>query len=222
MKKKKSIGVFILLGMLLSLSGCTRFDAAAYTQAVLDVSYKNQTESYMELTKSTQEEAEAIFQKNLDATMEAFKKVQLPEALENKYKTLFENIIKQVKYIVGEAVEKEEGNYEVTVTVEPLTLFDDTYEEFQNRAQEYATDISNAVMKGEAMPSDEEMQNRVYQSYYEVLKAELDAGIRYGEPETVTMHISKNEAGEYEMAAEDIRSLDEKLISQKKLLQREK
>lgn len=220
MKKKRIASVGILLGVTLLFSGCARFDAAAYIQAVLDVSYKNQTESYIELTESSEEDAEAIFQNNLDATMEEFKTMQLPEKLENNYKTLFENIIKQVKYTVGEAVENEEGNYKVTVTVEPVTLFDDTYEEFQTRAQKYATDITNAVMNGEEIPSDEEMQNSVYQIYYEVLKEGVDAGIKYGKPEDLVMHVNKNGKDTYEIPAEDICNLDERLISRKKLVQK--
>lgn len=219
MKKNRIGAVGLLLAVIIMLGGCTRFDAAAYTQAVLDVSYKNQTESYIELTEASAEDAEAVFQKNLDATMEAFKSMKLSDELEKNYRNLFENIVKQVKYTVGEAAETEEGNYTVDVTVEPITLFDDTYEEFQKRAEEYAAGITNAVMNGEAMPSDEEMQASVYQIYYEILKAGLDSGVKYGEPETVTMHINKTEDKTYEVAEEDIRALDEKLISQKKLTQ---
>lgn len=219
MKKNRIGAVGLLLAVIIMLGGCTRFDAAAYTQAVLDVSYKNQTESYIELTEASAEDAETIFQKNLDATMEAFKSMKLSDELEKNYRNLFENIVKQVKYTVGEAAETEEGNYTVDVTVEPITLFDDTYEEFQKKAEEYAAGITNAVMNGEAMPSDEEMQASVYQIYYEILKAGLDSGVKYGEPETVTMHINKTEDKTYEVAEEDIRALDEKLISQKKLTQ---
>lgn len=216
--KKRIVSVVVMLGVLLLLAGCISFDAAAYTQAVLDVSYKNQSERYMELTDSSREDAEAIFQENLDATMEGFKTMQLPEDLEKKYRELFENIIQQVKYTVGEAVKDEEGNFEVTVTIEPITLFDDTYEEFQIRAQEYAADITNEVMNGEEMPSDEEMKNRVYQIYYEVLKEGVDSGIKYGEPEIIVMHVNKNGKNTYEISAEDICALDERLISQKKLV----
>lgn len=219
MKKNRIGTVVLLLGVMMILGGCTRFDAAAYTQAVLDVSYKNQTESYIELTEASAEDAEAVFQKNLDATMEAFKSMKLSDELEKNYRSLFETIIKQVKYTVGEAAETEDGNYTVDVTVEPITLFDDTYEEFQTKAEEYAAGITNAVMNGGEMPSEEEMQASVYQIYYEILKAGIDSGVKYGEPETIKIHINKTEDGTYETEEEDIRALDEKLISQKKLTQ---
>lgn len=60
------------------------------------------------------------------------------------------------------------------LTVEPMLLFDDTYEEFQNKAEEYAKGVTDSVMKGAEMPKDTEIQNRIYQMYYEILREELN------------------------------------------------
>ena len=217
-KKKNWIQTLILLiGLLLLLSGCTKFDACAYMQAILDVSYKNETESYMEITGVTQEEADEIFKKNLDATMHEFSTTELPEELEENYRLLFEDTVKQVKYTVGEAVESEDKNYTVDVAVEPILLFDETYEEFQNKTEEYASEISNNVMSGEELPSDDEIQNQVYQTYYEVLKTALNNGLSYGEAENITVHMNRMEDGAYEIPEEDLRALDQAMISQEKL-----
>ena len=56
-----------------------RFDAGEYVQAVLDVSYKNETEQYVEITGVSKEEAEQIFENNLDATMEGFEASDMPQ-----------------------------------------------------------------------------------------------------------------------------------------------
>lgn len=217
-KKKNWIQTLILLiGLLLLLSGCTKFDACAYMQAILDVSYKNETESYMEITGVTQEDADEIFKKNLDATMHEFSTTELPEELEENYRLLFEDTVKQVKYTVGEAVESEDKNYTVEVAVEPILLFDETYEEFQNKTEEYASEISNNVMSGEELPSDDEIQNQVYQTYYEVLKTALNNGLSYGEAENITVHMNRMEDGAYEIPEEDLRALDQAMISQEKL-----
>lgn len=208
----------LLAGMAAMLSGCTTFDACAYMQAILDVSYKNQTESYMEITGATQEEADAIFQKNLDAAMHEFSATELPQDLEENYRLLFEDTVKQVKYTVGEAEEGENHSYTVEVAVEPILLFDDTYEEFQNKTEEYASEISNDVMNGEEMPSDDEIQNQVYQTYYEVLQAGLSNGLAYGDARSITVHINRMEDGSYEIPDEDLRAIDQAMISQEKLM----
>lgn len=217
-RKKNWIQALVLvIGLLLLLSGCTKFDACAYMQAILDVSYKNETESYMEITGVTQEEADAIFKKNLDATMHEFSTTELPEELEENYRLLFEDTVKQVKYTVGEAVEGENKSYTVEVAVEPILLFDETYEEFQNKTEEYAAEISNNVMSGEELPSDDEIQNQVYQTYYEVLKTALNNGLTYGDAENITVHMNRMEDGAYEIPEEDLRALDQAMISQEKL-----
>lgn len=215
-KKMQAAGLAVVLALL--LCGCTPFDACAYTQAVLDVSYKNQTESYIEITGASPEEADAVFQKNLDATMQEFQNMELTGELEEQYRTLFEEVVKQVKYTVGEAVKEEDGNFTVDVEIRPILLFDDTYEEFQTKAEDYAAGLTNEVMNGAEMPSDEEIQAKVYQIYYEVLKAGMDAGVNYGAPENITVHIHKTEDGVYEIPDEDLRALDNAMISQEKLL----
>lgn len=217
MKKRKTEMAAICLGVCILLGGCSRFDASVYTQAVLDTSYKNQTERYIEMTGTTEQDAEMIFRNNLDATMEAFKSEKLSEELEEQYRDLFENVIRQVKYRVGEAQKEKDGSYKIKVSVEPVTLFDDTYETFQMKAEEYARGVTDSVMNGAMMPTDEEIQEQVYKLYYEILKAELEAGMKYGKRETVELHIEKTEKGNYMIRKEDLKNLDGKLISRKML-----
>ena len=48
-------------------------------KAVLDASYKKQTEAYAEITGTSEEEAQQIFEDNLDTTMEQFESSPMPE-----------------------------------------------------------------------------------------------------------------------------------------------
>jgi hypothetical protein len=218
-KGRYVLGAALLLGVALCVCSCIRMiDPVAYTQAVLDVTYKNETEQYIELTGATEEDAKQVFESNLELTSKIYKNAKLPEELENNYNQLFKDIILRVRYTVGEATKNEDGNYVVDVSVEPMTLFDDTYETFREKSAEYAVNLSNSVMEGTPVPTEEEMQQAVYQLYYDILKAELDAGLKYGKPETVQVHVNKTEEGTYEIPAEDIRMLDSKLVSQEKLL----
>ena len=110
------------------------------------------------MTGSTQEAADEIFTKSLDATMEDYEKLNLPDELEKNYRQLFGDLMKSVRYTVSEAKEDDNGNFTVDVSVEPITIFDDTYSQFQEKAKEYATQVSNDVMNGAEMPSEEEIQ----------------------------------------------------------------
>ena len=197
-RKRKIWAVLLTATALVLLGGCgKKFDASGYTKALLDVSYKNETEKYIELTGSSKEAAEEIF---------FF-------FLEDKFRTLFESLTKNVKYTVGEALEDENGSFTVDVSIEPVTLFDDTYDEFQKQAKDYATNIANEVMNGKEMPSDEDMQNSVYEIYYNILKNAMDKGIQYGEVQKITVHVNKTEGDIYEIPEEDMTAMDKAMIS---------
>lgn len=220
--KKKEWIVISAVVILMAVAGILlfaylRFDAAEYTQAMLDVTYKNQTENYMKLSGVSQKEAEGIFQKNINATMAEFQNLKLPEELEKNYRSLFKDIVKQVKYTVNSSEKTDNKNYAVNLTVEPMLLFDDTYEEFQLKAKEYAKGITDSVMKGAKMPTEEEIQNRVYQMYYEILREELNAKVVYGKPQKLTVHVKRVGDHTYEIEEKDIKRLNEKLISREKL-----
>lgn len=215
MKKRGTMGtilvVLLAVGMLV---GCgKKFDAKGYTQAVLDVSYKGETEKYMELTDSSMEDAEAVFTDNLDLTMEAFEEWGMSEELFEKYKELIGDLIKQVKYTVGEAVETDDGNFTVDVEVEPITIFDDTFAEFNEQTTEYVNELTAKVQAGEAVPSDEEIQNTIYEMYYNILREALDAGLNYGDPQTITVHVNLGDDKVYSIPEEDMQDLDNLTIT---------
>ena len=98
-----SVGVMILASVVGVYLYVNRFDASKYVQAVLDVSYKNKTTLYQEVADVSEKEAKAVFEKNLDATMQGFDASDMPDSLKGKYRELFGEIAKKVNYTVGEA-----------------------------------------------------------------------------------------------------------------------
>ena len=161
---------------------------------------------------TSRKEAEAVFEKNLDVTMEKFHSSAISEELEKKYRILFTQIVRQVNYQIGESEKQKDGSYIVELEIRPVTLFSDTYETFQSRAEEYAQSITNKVMKGMEIPSEEEMQGQVYQIYYDVLNEALQEGIRYGDKKKLKLHVEKGEDGAYEIREKDRRKLDQLLV----------
>ena len=191
-----------------------RFGAGDYVQAVLDVSYKNETELYTEITGISAEEASQIFEENLDATMGEFEGSDMPEDLLPLYRELFRTIAREVSYTVGEPQKAEgEGNlYTVPVKVKPVSLFPDTYATFQTRAQEYADQVTDRVMDGGEMPSEQEMQDQIYEIYYEVLKERVDSGMLYSGARDVILHVEKAGSRTFRIREEDMDRLDSVLI----------
>lgn len=219
LSKKKRIIITVTIAVILVLGAAVggwlyvnRFDAGEYVQAVLDTSYKNETDQYVEITGIPKEEAEKIFENNLNATMAGFEDSEMPEELRPQYRELFGEIAGKVSYTVGESKREKDGSYTVTVMIKPITLFPDTYELFQTRAQEYASQVTDSVMNGAEMPSDEEMQSQIYQIYYDVLKERVDSGMLYGGAREVTLHVTKEGSREFTINQEDMDALDSALI----------
>lgn len=218
MTKRKIIlaAVIMTIAAVAAVAGAwlyyNRFDAGEYVQAVLDVSYKNETELYVEITGDSDEEAARIFEESLNATMEGFEASDMPEELMPEYRELFGAIANAVSYTVGEPEREKDGTYAVPVKVKPITLFPDTYETFQTRAQEYADQVTDSVMNGAQMPSDEEMQAQIYQIYYEVLKERVDSGMLYSGARDVILHVTKEGSRDFEINADDMDRLDSVLI----------
>ena len=112
-KKKKTILITAISAAVLAVCGCigiyrhvSRFDASDYVRAVLDASYKNETDLYVEITGIPEEEAAGIFDENLDLTMEGFRRSDMPEEMLSRYRDLFGEIAKRVSYTAGEDREK--------------------------------------------------------------------------------------------------------------------
>ena len=98
--------------------------------------------------------------------------------------------------------------------VKPITLFTDTYDLFLSRAEQYAKEVTDHVTKGAQMPTDEEMQEKIYQIYYEVLKEQAEVGMLYGRAEDVVLHIEKEGRGNYEIRQKEKKKLDGLLIEE--------
>ena len=149
-KSKKILGcILTVIIMVAAAAGIyfymNRFDPVRYVQAVLDVSYKNKTTLYQEVADVSEKEAKAVFEKNLDATMQGFDASDMPDSLKGKYRELFGEIAKKVNYTVGEAQKEKDGTYIVSVKVKPITLFTDTYDLFLSRAEQYAKEVTDHV-----------------------------------------------------------------------------
>lgn len=220
MTKRKIILIAAVCAMLVAAAAVgawlyiNRFDAGEYVRAVLDVSYKNKTDLYVEITGVPEAEADQIFVDNLDATMDGFESSDMPEQLLPQYRELFDTLARKVSYTVGKPVKGEDGTYEVEVKVKPVSLFPDTYGTFQEKAQEYADQVTDSVMNGAAMPTDEEMQSQIYQIYYDVLKDKMDSGMLYGEVQNVTLHVKKEGSRQFSIDEEDMDELDSLLIEE--------
>lgn len=208
MKKMRKITMAVLLVLTMGLlSACgKKFDASGYVKSVMDASYKGEFKEYCKLTNSKEDEAEKMYNGNIENAMKEFETVGISEELQAKYKDFFVSLMKQTKYSVAEA--KEDGdNFTVELTIEPIMIFDGLQEELMTEVEAYQEEVQAAVQDGGAVPTQEEITEKVFEMLYNIIDARL-ADIKYGDAQTITVHVTKDKNNVYSINSADLTEID--------------
>ncbi|MEZ3485870.1 MAG: hypothetical protein K1W22_04555 [Lachnospiraceae bacterium] len=208
MKKRGLLAVLLIMVMTL-LCGCKGMsaeDAQSYAKSIMDASYKGEFDKYIEWTKSSKEEAQKLYEGNIDATMQeaGFSGLGLSEELTASYRQLFLDMIKQAKYEVGEAKEAGDKAYTVDVTVEPFIAFEGLQSEVQAAVTEEVQNLAET-------PDQNTIQEMVFQKMYDLMAQKVAAPV-YGDPATVTITVKPDSNGVYYIEQSDMTALDDALF----------
>lgn len=211
MKRKKILLSVLFVGILLAFTACkgmTAEDAEVYAQSVLDASYKADFGEYTKQTDSSEEEAQKLYEENLDhmLSLGGFTEAGLSEKLTSDYRSLFEDMLSKAGYEVEGA--KEDGEaFVVQVSAKPFTAFEGLQEEVLAAVQAEMNNITDISQ----LPSEDEINEMVYQKMYDSLVQRM-AEPTYGEVQTVELHISPDENQVYSISEDDLTALDEVLF----------
>jgi hypothetical protein len=203
------------------LSGCagdkTDFSAVKLLQGNLDLIYLGAYDSeYLELTNLTEEAAQTAHEEALLTEAGYFadyfdiSQEKLSEATASRIVELYRSIYAKSRYETGTAAkEGESGNYSVELTIYPI----DIMQKFMNEDSEaLLADWQVKRDSGELAELSEDERNEAWaQDILELLEARLDT-LGYLEPQTITVHISQNENGEYIINADDFENADRLII----------
>lgn len=181
MRKMKKVMV-LLAAMLVAamLGGCGgSFDASQYVKALLDNSYKNDSEAFVKEKVGTKEEAEKLYTEGIDTEMASITTgMSVPEDLEAEFRTVLEDVYKNVKYTVGDANKKDSKTYEVEVKCEKMNIFGPTMESFYAAAEAYDGDTEDEAALNEAIVT------MLADAFKETLP-----NVTYEDAETVTVRV---------------------------------
>lgn len=198
------LAVIMVLGM---LSGCGMKpdDAKAYVQATLDAGYKANFDEYAKITDSTKEEAQKLFDDNIDTVTNSlgFTALGATEETMDKYRELLKEIFAKVKYTVGDAKEAD-GGFEIEVTAEPMEIFSGMQDELVAKLQEEVAKAGNDV-------SEDDVNQLAIDMVHELLSEKL-AEVTYGDPQTITVHVTKNSDGVWNITESDLQAVDAALF----------
>lgn len=214
MKRKKRIcfTAVVLLVLLSSISGCTRYQVGSYAQAALDARYKQVYTDYMRYSGKTQEGAEAYYEEHLNTLMKTLNQYELSDTLKNSYRELFANIMNQAHYESESQEKTDDGVYTITFSVEPLKVFEGVEEELQAQSQAYYDAIAETAGSGIVSPTEDQTREAVYQMLYNILAARMESP-EYGETQNVEVHVHVDEMAMFEIPEDDLKSVDNLVIN---------
>ena len=209
--KKRIAGILALtLAFATLLGGCgskmTADDAKSYAQACLDASYKGEFDEYLSQTDSTKEEAQEMYDNGINLTMEAsdIENSGVSQELQYKYRQMFIDLYKSADYTLDNAKEDGEDGFTVDVTVKPFRIFEGLDDELNAKLEEIAANMTE-------VPSDEEINEMVYQAMYDIISPKL-SNMEYGDPVTVTIHVVPDDDGVYYVPDDDYQAVENALL----------
>lgn len=190
MKRKRRVllAALMVFAMIMAVGCGKKFDASAYVKSVLDASFKGEFAQYIEMTNSTEEEATAMYNDNIDTVAADFESVGISEELQGKYREFFVKMLKEAKYTVGEAKEADDGTFTVDVQIEQVIIFDGLINELNERVLAYQEELKEEILNGGTAPSQEEIVEYVYTELYDLLNERI-TNPTYGDTQTVTVRV---------------------------------
>ncbi|HJD45718.1 MAG TPA: hypothetical protein H9909_02635 [Candidatus Mediterraneibacter norfolkensis] len=197
-KAKRRAGAAALICVLAAylLTGCIQsFDAEAYVKACLDALYMGDYEEYADQIGVSVEEARSDIEGQLDDSLESAFVGDTVTSEEDKqaYKDIVVEIYKLAKYeVVGS--EEKDGDYVVTVSVQPCNVFEDLDAGFTAM-------ITEAVNDGDF----DESQTIAYLNQY--LEQKMNEN-EYGEPTEIQVNVTGDENNVYTIPEEDLTNIE--------------
>lgn len=213
-KVQKMAAVLLVFVFVLSMTGCgEKFDATGFVKAELDLLTKHDVDQYVETTGVKKDEAEKIYTEaieSMDISTELLGEEVLPEEIYTAYEEWFLNVLAKTKYTVLN-VKESDGEYIVTVEIEPLKAFEGMEEKVTAATTAYMEEVYQTVLEGGAAPSEEQMNIHMYNLMLDVFNEILETAT-YSEKVSVDTRIIKNSNGTYEIDEATFEEVGAKLI----------
>ena len=201
--QKKNCVLCISIGIIVCilLSACSRqpdFDAKSYVQSSLDAHYHGEYKDYANLLEISEKDAKKEIEEDFNESIQ--QQFDDSDNITDKgiadYAEKLTEVKKLAKYKVQDEKKDEDGNYTVSVKVEPS----DVFQTLQQSSAEVSKEKIAQGMK--------ETDPGVFASVLtESVQKSIDKN-SYGAPVTVTVKVEKNHSGTYELSETERNKLE--------------
>lgn len=176
MKKARKLVLLVACTLMIGvLAGCgAKFDASKYVQAQMDNSYKNDSSLVVELKYATEEEAQKVYEDEIDTLVDNFfLGVSVSDDVKSRYAEIFKDMLGKAKYTVNESEKQSDGSYTVAVEYQQLKLFQPTMDKLTENADKI--DVSDL--------------DGYFNMMADYMEEILSGDIEYGEAQKMDVHI---------------------------------
>jgi hypothetical protein len=202
--------VIALIGILLVnvLIGCgSKFDAAGYTKALLDNSYKNDSTDFVKMKIGTAEDASNLYEQGINAELEAMvTSTEISDSLKADFESLLKQIFAGAKYTVVSAEKQSDDSYVVTINYQQMKIFGTATQNYMTEVNKMVEEWKSQAAATGSVPTDEEMYEKVFEKYRDCLKEQL-GNVTYGDEQTTTVRIELND-NVYSPNKDDVSNLE--------------
>lgn len=200
MKNVRTI-VGIVMLIIISLTACSSpkdFNAKSYVQSSLDAEYHREYTDYANLMEISEEDVkkQVVEDFNESIRQQFASSDNITEEEIAAYTEKMAEVKKMAKYKVQDEKKDEDGNYTISVKVEPS----DVFQTLQQSSAEVSKEKIAQGMK--------ETDPGVFASVLtESVQKSIDKN-SYGDPVTVTVKVEKNHSGTYELSETERNKLE--------------
>ena len=191
--KKKIKALSVLLAAVLSISvllcGCshqpTDGDAQSYVKAILDIMCTGKYDGSVKFEDIGADGGSALRYEMLNEMIDSLSGIEgMNDEVKSMFRDFLTDALAKCKYSVGEAIRTDDNGtpgYDVTVTIEPLKVFEGASEAVNAEVAEMQKNTSDLGSK-----SQEDLLTLIFKSVFRVLNKNLQDP-HYAEPEEVVI-----------------------------------
>lgn len=208
------VAVFVIAFSLFAFTDVFRdYDAKGYVQAVLNQKLKGKPEQLLELTEdSTEEELLGQYETEIvsyvDSTL--LNGIEVNEEQKEKYVEVTKKVFAALKYKVGEAEKISSAEYRVPVTYQTT----DVISRFATLLGEEQVRLDEKADAGEYRTGDVSIASQMQEEFLNNSCALLEQAyetMEFGEKQTITFTVKRDEDGAYGINNEEIMDFVEKI-----------
>lgn len=218
MKPKRIITLVVIVAAavigILCLGLRHDFDAQGYVQAILNQTFKGETEKLADIVADASEES--LYQQYEDGvdsfvTKNLLNNVEADEEVKQKFVELWKDVFKSLKYEVKQAEKISNEEYAVAVEIEPTDIFLQFVASVETEQQNLNTKVEKGEYSGTKEEIESQMQKEVLESRYNTLKAAYE-NPQYSEKTVVRFRVTSDENHVFSIEEEGITTLVTKLL----------